>query len=64
MAWDYNESKTRIRKHLDGMGEIEVEKLVREADLDTLLTETRCREIYGAHVYVAVSNFPALAAER
>jgi class 3 adenylate cyclase len=63
MGWSYEKSKERIKKHLDGMGEIEIEKLVREADLQSLLTETRCREVYGAHVYAAVSNFPSLAAE-
>jgi hypothetical protein len=57
MSWSYDESLERIGKHLDNMGEIEIEKLVRGADLETLLTETCCREIHGAHVYVDVSNF-------
>ena len=60
MGWDYKQSKDRIQKHLDNMGEIKVEKLVREADLNTLLSETNCRQIYGAHVYVHVSNFARL----
>jgi len=42
------------------MGEIQVSKLTREADLENLLTETTCRDIYGAHVYVQVSNFAHL----
>jgi class 3 adenylate cyclase len=63
MSWSYDDSLKRIGKHLDNMGEIEVEKLVREADLNTLLTETRCREIHGAHVYVSVTNFARLATE-
>ena len=63
MSWDYDRSRERIEAHLDGMGEIEIEKLVREADLDTLLTETRCRNIYGAHVYVQVSNFTHMASQ-
>ena len=63
MSWDYDESLERIRQHLDNMGEIEVEKLRREADLGSLLSETRCREVYGAHVYVGVTNFAKLASE-
>jgi class 3 adenylate cyclase len=63
MIWDYDESLERIRHHLDDMGEIEVEKLRREADLSNLLSETKCREIYGAHVYVGVTNFAKLASE-
>lgn len=63
MSWDIERSRERIKKHLDGLGEIEIEKLVREADLDSLLTETCCREIFGSHLYVAVSNFPQLASE-
>ena len=61
MAWDYIRSKERIQKHLDEMGEIKIEKLKRDADLNSLLSETCCREIYGAHVYVSVSNFAHLA---
>ena len=63
MAWNYDRSRERIRAHLDGLGEIEIKKLVREANLDDLLTETQCREIYGAHVYVDISNFSRLASE-
>jgi class 3 adenylate cyclase len=63
VGWNYDESVERVRRHLDGMGEIEVQKLKREADLGKLLSETRCREIYGAHVYVGVSNFPKLASD-
>jgi class 3 adenylate cyclase len=61
MSWNYNRSLNRVEKHLDGMGEIEVEKLVRDADLNSLLSETSCRNIYGAHVYVDVPNFADLA---
>lgn len=63
MSWNYDESLERIRYHLDNMGEIEVHKLAREADLGNLLSETECREIYGAHVYVGVSNFAKLASD-
>ncbi len=63
MSWDYDESLERIRHHLDDMGEIEVQKLTREADLGNLLSETKCREVYGAHVYVGVTNFAKLASE-
>ena len=63
MSWNYQRSYDRIRDHLDHMGEIEVAKLTREADLEQLLSETTCREIYGAHVYVQVSNFARLASD-
>lgn len=63
MSWDYDESLERIRHHLDDMGEIEVEKLTREADLGNLLSETKCRDVCGAHVYVGVTNFAKLASE-
>jgi class 3 adenylate cyclase len=61
MSWNYNTSTTRVENHLDTMGEIEVEKLVRDADLHNLLSERCCRDIYGAHVYVDVPNFADLA---
>src|SRR6266852_803527 len=63
MSWDKKRSLDRIHEHLDGMGEIEVKKLTREADLEQLLSETTCREIYGAHVYIQVSNFARLASD-
>src|SRR2546423_10859013 len=63
MSWDYQRSRDRIQKHLDGMGEITVEELVREAQLHELLSETCCREIYGAHVYATVTNFARLASD-
>jgi len=63
MSWNYQRSLDRIKEHLDSLGEIQIEKLVREADLHSLLSETCCREIFGAHVYVDVPNFNALATE-
>lgn len=63
MSWNYDDSLERIGNHLDNMGKIEVEKLVREADLNNLLTETCCREIHAAHVYVYVTNFSRIASE-
>ena len=63
MSWDYQMSLRRIQQHLNNMGDIEVSKLTREADLEQLLTEANCREIYGAHVYVHVSNFARLASD-
>jgi hypothetical protein len=61
MSWDFETSLERIQKHLDGMGEIEIEDLVREADLNNLLSETKCRGVVGAHVYTYVANFPRMA---
>lgn len=61
MSWNYQTSFERIQKYLGDLGEIQVEKLVRDADLYTLLTPTNCRQIYGAHVYVDVPNFALVA---
>lgn len=61
MSWNYDKSLERIEAHLDSMGTIDVEPLAREADLEALLSETRCREIFGAHVYFDVPNFAELA---
>ncbi len=63
MSWQYQRSLNRIQQHLSAMGEITVTKLTREADLESLLSETNCREIYGAHVYVHLPNFAQLATE-
>lgn len=63
MGWNYEKSLERIQEHLDGMGEIEIQDLVREADLNSLLTETCCRRVHGAHVYTYVANFPRMATD-
>jgi class 3 adenylate cyclase len=63
MSWDYDKSVKRIRRHLGGMGRNEVRKLTITDGLDSainlkeLLRETVCREIFGVHVYVEVTNF-------
>jgi class 3 adenylate cyclase len=61
MSWNYDRSKARVKDHADSIGKITVEKLKKEADLDSLLSETNCRQIYGAHLYFTIGNFPALA---
>ncbi len=61
MSWDYKETKKRVKDHIASIGKITVEKLKKEADLETLLSETNCREIYGAHLYFNIGNFAALA---
>jgi len=60
VSWDEKRSRERIAAHLESMGEIEIEDLAREADLEALLTETRCRRIAGAHTYAEISNFPSI----
>lgn len=60
MSWKYDTSRERIEKHLASLGEIEVEPLVREMDLENL-SETNCRQIYGAHVYAEIRNLSTLA---
>jgi Adenylate and Guanylate cyclase catalytic domain len=62
MAWNHDVSKKRVENHLDSLPEIEIKKLEREADLESLLSETTCREIYGVHVYLEVANFSDLTA--
>lgn len=63
MSWKYDDSKKRVQAHADNIGEIEIKKLTREADLNSLLSETCCREIFGAHVYFTVCNFAKMATE-
>src|ERR1022692_3089735 len=63
MAWNYQRSLERIKQHVETLQNIKVEKLVREADLESLLSETCCRQIYGAHTYVSVSNFSKLCSD-
>ncbi|HYK52610.1 MAG TPA: adenylate/guanylate cyclase domain-containing protein [Candidatus Eremiobacteraceae bacterium] len=65
MPWSESRSKERVEKHLANMGEINVSDLVREVDdLEAILSETECRNVLGAHVYVDISNFAALAADK
>ncbi len=63
MSWNYQTSLDRIQKYIRELGEIHVEKLLRDADLSTLLTPTNCRQIYGTHVYVDVPNFALIASQ-
>jgi class 3 adenylate cyclase len=57
MSWDYERSRERIKSHLEKMPEIEISKLEKNADLENLLSETVCRRIFGAHVYLDIMNF-------
>lgn len=63
MPWNYDTSLDRVQKHLDGMGEIEVVPYTREMDLEGL-SETRCRDIFGAHVYGEIRNLSVLVSQR
>lgn len=60
MSWDAEKSEARIWEHLESIPPIEVQPLERKANLETLLSETCCREIEGAHIYVDVPNFSQL----
>jgi hypothetical protein len=60
MAWNYENARKRIEAHVAEMPDIEVGKLKVDADLDSLLSETVCREIYGSHVYLDIANFSSL----
>ena len=59
MGWNQEKSRQRVQAHLDDMGEIEITDLVREMDLDNL-SETRCRRIFGSHVYSEIANLSTL----
>ncbi len=61
MSWEYDKSIKRIQQHLDTMSKIEIYPFSKTDDLEELLKETICREIYGTHVYVAVPNFARVA---
>lgn len=63
MVWNYDESYNRVSKHLDDMGEIEIKPYVKEMDLDGL-SETRCRDIFGAHIYAEIRNLSTLVSQR
>lgn len=62
MAWDYERSCERIVAEADRLGSIEVSKLTRGMDLENL-SPTNCREVFGAHVYVDVSNLEQLVSD-
>lgn len=60
MSWKYKKSLERIESHVEDLDErgITVSKLTRKTDdLEALVSETDCREIFGAHVYGEVTNF-------
>ncbi len=62
MGWDRARSEARIKGFLDGIGEIEIEPMTRTMDLENL-SETKCREITGTHLYSEIANLPALVNE-
>ena len=62
MSWSEAKAQERVKEQLKSIGEIEVKPLAREVtDLEALLSETTCRDIFGAHVYVDVTNFTELS---
>jgi hypothetical protein len=61
MSWNYDRSKARVKDHVANLGAITVEKLKKDADLEALLSETNCRQIFGAHLYFNIGNFATLA---
>jgi len=65
MAWSETRSRERVESHIANIGDINVSDLARGIDdLETVLSETECRNIVGAHIYADVSNFAALAADK
>ena len=60
--WDQERSEKRIREHLEKLPAIEIKKLEKLADLESLLSECVCREITGAHVYIDLDHFSRLVA--
>src|SRR5437667_9552941 len=61
MSWNYDRSVSRVKEHIESLGTLTVEKLTKEADLESLLSETNCRQIFGAHSYFDIGNFATLA---
>ena len=64
MSWSEKKTRDRVDAHMEAMGEIEVLPLARQVvDLEALLSETSCRDVFGAHVYGAVTNFDTLSSD-
>ncbi|MHB8355142.1 MAG: adenylate/guanylate cyclase domain-containing protein [Vulcanimicrobiaceae bacterium] len=64
MSWNEQKSRERVQHHVANIGEIDVSPLKREVtNLEALLSETSCREIFGAHVYCDVTDFDELASD-
>lgn len=62
MSWSETRSRERVRDHLESIGKIEVKPLTREVtNLEAILSETSCRDIFGAHIYCTVTNFTELS---
>jgi class 3 adenylate cyclase len=60
VSWDLKRSTDRVERDLENLPEIEVKKLERDADLESLLSASVCREIFGSHAYLDISNFSSL----
>jgi class 3 adenylate cyclase len=61
MAWNYQESKTRLSEEWKRLekADFTVKKLTREMDLSNLgLTESRL--VHGVHLYANIANFSAI----
>src|SRR5690348_1722335 len=64
MSRELKQSRRRIQENLHKVSEIQVKKLKKKADLEQILSETVCREIYGSHVYIQVPNFAYLVSQQ
>lgn len=62
MSWSEKRSRERIAGYVNDAEGTEVKPMVREMDLENL-SETRCREIEGAHVYMELFGISRLVNE-
>lgn len=60
MSWSEKRSRERIAGYVQDAESTEVKPMVREMALENL-SETVCREIEGAHVYIELAGVPSLA---
>ena len=61
MAFNFEDSQARVRKHLQDLEskDIEISKLSREMDFDNL-SPTNCRDMRAVHLYADVTNMSRL----
>lgn len=56
MSWDKQRSTERIQQHLRGMQPINVSDLTKDMDLEQVVSENQCKQIFGVHVYAALTG--------
>lgn len=57
MSWNEQRSSSRIQRHLQSMPPINVSDLTKEIDLEQVVSENQCEQIFGVHVYALLAGF-------